>query len=40
MKPLFLGLWPQTFLVVAGIYREAFALWRKGSHTTHTLKDR
>lgn len=30
MKPLFLGLWPQTFLVVGGIYREAFALWRKG----------
>ena len=28
--PLFLGLWPQTFLVVGGIYREAFALWRKG----------
>ncbi len=29
-KPLFLGVWPQTFVVLAGIYREAFALWRKG----------
>jgi len=30
LKPLFLGIWPQTFLVLGGIYREAFALWRKG----------
>jgi DUF1365 family protein len=30
LKPLFLGIWPQTFLVIGGIYREAFALWRKG----------
>ncbi|MAJ42672.1 MAG: hypothetical protein CBC51_04070, partial [Oceanospirillales bacterium TMED91] len=30
IKPLFLGIWPQTFLVIGGIYREAFALWRKG----------
>ena len=29
-KPLFLGIWPQTLVVIAGIYREAFALWRKG----------
>lgn len=29
-RPLFLGLWPQTFVVLGGIYREAFALWRKG----------
>ena len=30
IKPLFLGIWPQTFLVMGGIYREAFSLWRKG----------
>lgn len=30
LKPLFLGMWPQTFVVLGGIYREAFALWRKG----------
>ena len=30
IKPLFLGIWPQTFLVMGGIYREAFTLWRKG----------
>lgn len=30
LKPLFLGIWPQTFVVLGGIYREAFALWRKG----------
>ena len=30
LKPLFLGIWPQTFVVIGGIYREAFALWRKG----------
>ena len=30
IKPLFLGIWPQTFMVIGGIYREAFALWRKG----------
>lgn len=28
-RPLFLGLWPQTWMVLAGIYREAFHLWRK-----------
>jgi hypothetical protein len=32
IKPLFLGIWPQTFMVIGGIYREAFALWRKGPH--------
>jgi uncharacterized protein len=30
IKPLFLGVWPQTFIVIGGIYLEAFALWRKG----------
>ena len=30
VKPLFTGIWPQTFLVIGAIYREAFALWRKG----------
>ncbi|MGA1206875.1 MAG: DUF1365 domain-containing protein [Litorivicinaceae bacterium] len=28
-RPLFLGIWPQTLVVLAGIYREAFQLWRK-----------
>ena len=28
-RPLFLGIWPQTFVVLGGIYREAFRLWRK-----------
>lgn len=30
LRPLFLGIWPQTLVVVGGIYRQAFALWRKG----------
>ena len=30
IKPLFTGIWPQSILVIGGIYREAFALWRKG----------
>ncbi len=30
IKPFFLGFWPQTFMVIGGIYREAFLLWRKG----------
>jgi len=30
LKPLLLGFWPQTFVVLGGIYRQAFALWRKG----------
>ena len=29
-RPFFIGPWPQTFVVLSGIYREAFALWRKG----------
>lgn len=30
VRPLFIGFWPQTFVVIGGIYREAFSLWRKG----------
>ena len=30
IKPLFTGIWPQSLIVIGGIYREAFALWRKG----------
>lgn len=30
LRSLFIGIWPQTLLVVAAIYKEAFALWRKG----------
>jgi DUF1365 family protein len=29
-RPFFIGPWPQPFVVLGGIYREAFALWRKG----------
>ena len=29
-SPFFIGPWPQPFVVIGGIYKEAFALWRKG----------
>lgn len=30
IRSLFIGIWPQTLLVLVAIYKEAFALWRKG----------